>query len=707
MISNLPAPSASDPPLSHEALARIGAEHIRQLYRHQTTALVTHLIVAPFVVAVLWPHSPHSLLIGWISGLYLTQTLRALTLVHFFRHPPADDALPNWARLSVLVSFVNGLFWGWAAVYLLEPGNPMGLLVVTGAIMGTSSGALATSGPYPPAFFAYVLPSLGTLSLVLLLSPYPEANWVGWLCLILLIGVSSMNRILYRTVDGARRISFENQMLREQAQTQSGLLDTTLQSVHQGIAATDSDGHLSVANARFGELLGIAQPVVGTDLGAQLLSALPDTTLHPDQTTSVQGSRGRFLELDINPTPEQGRVLTVTDVTSAKVRELALDRARQEAERANASKTRFLASASHDLRQPIHALGLFFSTLSDQVRTPQTERLIGRIDDAIDSINTMLNALLDISKLDAGIVKATPVDLPLNELLQRLGQELQAEAGERHIGLRVRPTRLWAHSDPVLLEGMLRNLMVNALLHTGSGRILLSARQKGDVVRCEVRDTGPGIPANQLDSIFQEFHQLDNPERSRSKGLGLGLAIVRRTAQLLGHPVRVDSIVGRGSCFRLTLPRVEPLGIGPVASLPVSDDLGCPWILAIDDDLEVLEAITTLLAHWGCIVDQADSQSAALALLAGKDRAPDLLLVDYRLRDDVTGDQVIKFLQQSTGRPIPAIIITGDTAPNRLREAKQAGYPLLHKPVQAARLRSAIELLTAGKLDSLSENGDG
>jgi CheY-like chemotaxis protein len=366
-----------------------------------------------------------------------------------------------------------------------------------------------------------------------------------------------------------------------------------------------------------------------------------------------------------------------------------------EAERANAAKTRFLAAASHDLRQPIHALGLSFATLADKVRNAERQPLIDHVEGAIAAVDTMLRALLDISKLDAGVVSPNPEPVSVASLFRQLNSEFLPMARQQGNTLTIRPTENWAQSDPGMLERILRNLLGNALRYTTNGRVLLSARRRDDNLRFEVHDTGPGIPQAHFDDIFIEFQQLGNPHRDRRQGLGLGLAIVKRLAGLLGHPIGLSSQLGQGSCFWVETPLAQPQE--PIQSprqcpdrLPAGQLLGAR-VLVLDDETSILQSMRNLLEHWGCEVSTAGTFEEAQRLVQTVNQ--DLLIVDYRLAGDITGLNAATHLRKAAGHEIPVLVITGDTAPERLREARDSGYPLLHKPVQPARLRSAIQHL--------------
>jgi signal transduction histidine kinase len=376
-----------------------------------------------------------------------------------------------------------------------------------------------------------------------------------------------------------------------------------------------------------------------------------------------------------------------------------MDAARRSAEQANAAKTRFLAAASHDLRQPIHALGLLLATLADRVRNDQTAPLLGQIDASVDAVDAMLNSLLDISKLDAGVVHPNVGPVDLGALLERLEAEYQPVARLTNNRLRLRPARATVLSDAAMLQRILSNLISNALRYTHHGRVLVAARKRGASIRIDVYDNGPGIPAESLEDIFLEFHQLGNPERDRRRGLGLGLAIVKRLVGLLGHRMEVRSEVGRGSRFSITLPRsVEAQLPREQHSAAQADaDLRGSRVLVLDDEVSVLDAMRRLLEGWGCEVTTAATPEEAEASLRTS-RPPDLVIVDYRLRQHASGIATIGKLRQRIGKPVPALVITGDTAPDRLREAQESGYPLLHKPVTPARLRSAMRQLMEGRM---------
>ncbi len=376
---------------------------------------------------------------------------------------------------------------------------------------------------------------------------------------------------------------------------------------------------------------------------------------------------------------------TLEHKVDERTRELAL---------ANLAKSRFLAAASHDLRQPLHALGLFVSQLRTHVGTPEGGRLVERVDAAISAMNELFNALLDISKLDAGVLTPQRSGFPIERLLQRIETTFAGTAEESGLSFKVVPSGAWVSSDFLLLERIVLNLVSNAVRYTGDGGVLIGCRRRGDNLRIEVYDTGPGIADDQQRDIFAEFYQIGASDRRAHGGLGLGLAIVERLCRLLDHPVELTSALGRGSRFAVTVPLAAAHSSAVEhAPAPALDVVSSKLIVVIDDDALVLEGMGGLLRSWGCRVVAASSADAALAELAARGERPDLAISDYRLADGYTGIAVIERIRDAYGRTIPAFLISGDTAPARLQEARAGGYHLLHKPVPPIALRAMLTQL--------------
>jgi signal transduction histidine kinase/CheY-like chemotaxis protein len=372
--------------------------------------------------------------------------------------------------------------------------------------------------------------------------------------------------------------------------------------------------------------------------------------------------------------------------------DLANDLSRQKelADAANLAKSSFLASASHDLRQPVHALGMFVGALRDRPLDETSGRLVRQIQNSVAALDGLFAAILDISRLDAGIIESRPRMIAIQPLLERICRDEMPEVERKGIELRLVPCSLSVVTDSVLLERVVRNLVSNAVRYTDVGRVVVGCR-RGVRLSVEVWDTGRGIAPDQQDLIFREFYQIGNPERDRTRGLGLGLAIVQRLTRILHTPLRLHSGVGKGSAFKLSVAlairgqaAIEP---APEASLATPRSL---FILVVDDEAAIQEGMTALLTGWGHRVVAAGSCAEMLEHAAAFVATPDLIISDYRLRNNEDGISVIDRMRSEFNGDIPAILITGDTAPDRMREASASDCLLMHKPVAHGRLRAAI-----------------
>ena len=360
-------------------------------------------------------------------------------------------------------------------------------------------------------------------------------------------------------------------------------------------------------------------------------------------------------------------------------------------EAANQAKSRFVAAASHDLRQPLHALGLFVAQLHGRLRAAERSQIVSRIEDALSAMNELFSALLDISKLDAGATTINITVFPVAQLLAHAETTFAGAAREQKLSFRALPSDAWVRSDFILLQQIVFNLVQNALRYTRSGGVVVGCRKRGDQLRIEVWDSGIGIAADQHDKIFGEFYRLGEPDRDRRAGLGLGLAIVDRLCRLLDHPIEVKSTVGKGSVFAVTVPlapankRAIEASIVPRSQPSLSHD---KLVLVIDDDPLVLEGMSGIFRKWGCRVVTADSDSKALKAATEQDDVPDLIISDYHLANGRTGIATIEWLRGELAAQIPAFLISGDTDPATLHEAKVKGFHLLHKPVDPMALRA-------------------
>ena len=386
-----------------------------------------------------------------------------------------------------------------------------------------------------------------------------------------------------------------------------------------------------------------------------------------------------------------------------------LQEERDRAQAADRAKTRFLAAASHDLRQPIHALSLLITTLAmlghrGAVASGDARDLAGKAKSIVGNLSALLNGLLDISRLDAGVVTVARETVNLSQLFYHLSNEFAPAAKDRGLDWRIVECRLLVDSDPMMLKRILGNLLSNAFRYTRSGGVLLGCRRRGASVEIQIWDTGPGIPADQQTIVFEEFVQLQNPARDRAQGLGLGLAIVRRTTVLLQHPLKLVSVTGRGSMFSVTVPKASAVETPlPDRASPAGIAVS---IMVVEDEGDVLDTMVQLLTLRGHRVYAGRSAAEvqkiyAEAIVAGA--APvDLIIADYRLGDGATGVDAIEALCAHIGHSVPAVIVTGDTSPSRIKEATASGHRILHKPVTGEELHEAIVAACAGGRESIN-----
>ncbi|HUI99765.1 MAG TPA: hybrid sensor histidine kinase/response regulator [Usitatibacter sp.] len=397
----------------------------------------------------------------------------------------------------------------------------------------------------------------------------------------------------------------------------------------------------------------------------------------------VGGSGNRYVADSVRMRFENVELLR--DVTHQK-EELA--RQKEELDRANAAKTRFLAAASHDLRQPMQAIGLLVEALQERATEPAMRRIVESIRSSVGAMTSLLNEILDISRLDAGTVEPRRASFPIDRVLDRLRGPYSYAATQKYLEFRIRGSAAIVYTDEVLLYRILANLLNNALRYTREGGVLVGCRRRAAGIQIEVWDTGIGIPGDKLEEVFQEFRQLGNPQRDRDQGLGLGLAIVERTARVLGLRVNVRSRLGRGSVFSIVVPEGDA-GLAPALELRVAEPLDGCAVLVVDDDREIRSAMKVLLEGWKCRVECAASAAEVEEALVRLALAPDVVIADYRLPDNRTGLEVIARLREAHPAA-DAIVATGDVSPEALRAAQAAGYPVLHKPLRPARLRSLL-----------------
>ena len=412
-----------------------------------------------------------------------------------------------------------------------------------------------------------------------------------------------------------------------------------------------------------------------------------------------------YLAITLKYATQQHRLLTAALATRFEKEALAFQLGEQMAatQRLSEEKTRFLAAASHDLRQPLHAIALFGAVLEKELADHASRANASRLMRAVDALGKSLDSMLDISRLDAGVVTPMVQAVPLNGLFQSLDNVFSAAASGKDLQLRLRASPLWVRSDVQLLQRLLSNLVDNALKYTAAGGVLVLARSRGDAVWIDVRDTGIGVAPEQLERIFEEFYQIDNPGRDRARGLGIGLSIVQRLSRLLGHAVHLHSRPGRGSRFRVVLPRAEPVQAAAQAAALWQPDRSGRFrlpqqrlpqrVLIVDDEIDIREAMLVLLRSCSitatAVGDEAQAQ-AALAQAVAAGRPYEALLCDYRLANGANGLDAGQRLQRRFGPALSLLLITGETAPERLQRVRDSKVPVLFKPVAANTLMQAL-----------------
>jgi two-component system, sensor histidine kinase len=536
------------------------------------------------------------------------------------------------------------------------------------------------------------------------------------------------------------------------------LLQSTLDNLPQGVSVFDKNLRLVAWNDRFVELLDLPDWLACSgasfhdyldyrlargDFGNEGESASAERVRQICACEAIKSEEalqnGTVIEVRRDPMPGGGFVTTYTDITdrqiaaaqlreakeslerrvdertaeltdvNRKLRQEILDRAavesalllaKAEAERANISKTRFLAAASHDLLQPLNAARLFVAALAERPLANKEGEFVSQIDRALGSVEALLGTLLDISKLDAGAVTSEKTDFVIGDLLTSLRAEYTPVALEAGLELSVVPSSAVVRSDAGLLGRVLRNFLSNAIRYTPTGRVLIGCRRRGWTVRIEVWDTGLGIPEDALKEIFEEFHQLNRRDRRHEKSFGLGLAIVERICRVLDHPVRVRSKLGKGSVFCVDVPVGSlPQGLPRrrAARSASTDALSQAFAVVIEDQDTVLEGMHALLTGWGCrVLSAVDGRKALLGLTRGT-RVPNIVIADYHLDGGLNGIDAIAEIRSIYGNAIPALIVTADRSREAADAARAHGLHLLRKPLKPAKLRALISHLLADK----------
>ncbi|MCG8517044.1 NahK/ErcS family hybrid sensor histidine kinase/response regulator [Marinobacter sp. CA1] len=557
------------------------------------------------------------------------------------------------------------------------------------------------------------------------------------------IGASTARVVLESTLTG-RDMQIEDVVSivdeASQAMTFSReLLQSAIENISLGVSVVNHQQQLVVWNQNYLELFSyprgfvrVGRPIedlmrynlTSSNLPARKIDEIIDdrcSSMRKGERMSYERHRpdGTVIKIDGSPIPGGGYVTTFQDITAMRRTEKALKetniyleqrvkertqelqiineqmlKAKSVAEQANQSKTRFLASASHDLLQPLNAARLFTSALAGKPHDQETNELVEHIDSSLSAAEEIISTLLDISKLDAGALEPQITRFPISDLLRTLANDFSAIAADSGLELHVINSSAWVRSDIKLLRRVIQNFLSNAIRYTPKGRILMGCRRLRGFLRIEVWDTGPGIPEDQLAQIFEEFKRLQHNQDK--KGLGLGLAIVDRISGMLDHPVNVNSVQGRGSVFSITVPLApadtsKPADTTPRRSARSVSTLRDLHVLCIDNDAKILQGMEALLNNWQCQVTAAASLEDAVAKLEG--RHPAIILADYQLDDDKNGLDAMDAIRQTCDSAIPGILITGYLGAEVKEDALERGYQILYKPVKPAALRALVNKL--------------
>ncbi|MGJ3440215.1 NahK/ErcS family hybrid sensor histidine kinase/response regulator [Pseudomonas sp. Je.1.5.c] len=542
------------------------------------------------------------------------------------------------------------------------------------------------------------------------------------------------------------RVKLRENHRREQALAhKSYLLQRAVDNLSQGLAMVNAEGVLELWNRRFLEVSGLAPiashrhfcDVIADSELALLTPASRDDHGQPIHELEQRLFDGRMLEIRTHPLPTGGFVNTFTDITERYAHAEALHQAYQhlelrvhertaeltclnqqllreidqrrrmeanlreakaEAEQANLSKTKFLAAVSHDLLQPLNAARLFTSALLEQ---PGVGPLVHNVSNALDGVENLLGTLVDISKLDAGVIRADVASFALSDLLDNLAAEYATVAASEGLRLAYVPSRLRVRSDVQLLARILRNLLSNAIRYTPKGRILLGCRRRGRKVSIEVWDTGIGIAADKCGEVFQEFKRGEAQRPDQDRGLGLGLAIVDKIAGILGHPVQLRSQPGKGSVFSIEVPccrRVPRQAHTLVGHMPILQSLQGVRIWVLDNDAAICEGMRSLLQQWGCRVTTALSEEDLARQVNVARARVELLIADYHLDHERTGIEAVAAINARRDRSIAVLMITANYSNELKQQVRELGHTLMHKPVRPMKLKTAICHLLGGQV---------
>ncbi|MGH1367995.1 MAG: PAS-domain containing protein [Maritimibacter sp.] len=511
---------------------------------------------------------------------------------------------------------------------------------------------------------------------------------------------------------------------------QARIIKATLEHLNQGVFIFDNQSRLMGWNQRAGGLLSIPATLfrIGTRFQTLFDRVRKNFTFsgsitkegiqawgaqqsgRPPMSFEMMQGGTKTLAVFAQEMPDKGFVISFTDVSAERAavqaikdaneflearvteRTLELEDALFEAERANASKSRFVAAASHDLLQPLSAAKLYLSSVGDDALEPQTREVLDKAGNALASVENILEALLDISKLDSGKAEIHTTEVPLGVLFGQLHDELEPIARQKGLELRILPTQAVVRSDATYLRRILQNLIANAVRYTDTGKVVVGLRWRDKGVRVEVWDTGPGIPEDEQEAVFGEFKRLHDPA-SAAEGMGLGLAIVERACGLLNHPLELQSVVGRGTVFRISLPLCsgppQHLSAGETQNSTPASSLETLFVLLVENDADVRRALALQLERWDVTVLAASNQTEAFALLDEFDIAPDAIIADYQLDDGVLGTDVVQAVRAARG-DIPACIISANRTQGVVADCAANDLTLFHKPIEPQWMREFL-----------------
>lgn len=589
-------------------------EQVVYAYREYVPGTIPAVFGGLLVVVVMWQSISHTLLLGWLSVLYLATGMRTYWSLKFNRNPPKIDAIDSWRREFFIGSIGAGAIWGSVGVLMFVPDSLSLQMFLLGCIFAICAGAVSVIGYYLPAFYAFAI-LLVSPSIVRHALMDQAIHWlIAAICSIFLVSYLGFGRRQNRFVVETLKIRYENTELIDKLKAQT-----------QAAEAATAKAERAMQEA---------------------------------------------------------------------------ERAKEAAEIADRAKSQFLATASHDLRQPLQAIALFSEALRERIYYPEVRSIVDNINASVEALQSLFNSLLDISRLEAGVVEALPIHFRAEQLLDKLRTDYTAPAREKNITLRIRRCEWVMFSDPMLLERVARNFVANAVRYTADGgTVLVACRLQPDGrVRLEVRDNGLGISVTEQDKIFREFYQVDNQERDRVKGFGLGLAIVRGIEHIIDCKIGLRSALARGSVFSVAVPRGVPAPT-PIAikqnNKQQIKELRGRCVVVLDDDQTVREAMQLLLSDWGCQVIAAATLEEALTRIEQSPRPPDLIVADYRLRGGANGIDAIARIRSITSENLAAVLVTGDTGADRLREVRESKLTLLHKPVVIAQLAETLSRVLA------------